>query len=54
MPPLAGLLTGCLAVLPAWLAAGRYDYSKHREGEEGEDVNKDDAGEDLQDALAEP
>lgn len=34
--------------------AGRFDYSKHREGEEGEDVNKDDAGEDLQDALAEP
>lgn len=30
---------------------GLYDYSKRREGEEGEDVNKDDAGEDLQDAL---
>lgn len=34
--------------------AGRYDYNKLREGEEGEDVNKDDAGEDLQDALQEP
>lgn len=30
---------------------GKFDYNKDREGEEGEDVNKDDAGEDLADAL---
>ena len=36
-----------------WCGTGRYNYGRHHEGEEGEDVNKDDAGEDLGDALRE-
>ncbi|PSC68615.1 expressed protein isoform B [Micractinium conductrix] len=45
---------GDIATLVANFRAGRYDYNRRREGEEGVEANKDDGGLDLADALAEP